>query len=45
VLVEGGLVSTTYEPGNGKGKKAKTNKQTFWRGTGRLARYTRNWVR
>lgn len=30
VLVEGGLVSTTYERGNGKGKKAKTNKQTFW---------------
>jgi len=24
------LVSTTYERGNGKGKKAKTNKQTFW---------------
>jgi single-strand DNA-binding protein len=30
VLVEGSLVSTTYERGNGKGKKAKTNKQTFW---------------
>jgi hypothetical protein len=27
---EGGLVSTTYQRGNGKGKKAKTNKQTFW---------------
>ncbi len=30
ILVEGSLVSTTYERGNGKGKKAKTNKQTFW---------------
>lgn len=30
VLVEGSFVSTTYERGNGKGKKAKTNKQTFW---------------
>jgi single-strand DNA-binding protein len=30
VLVEGSLVSTTYERGNGKGKKAKTNKQTLW---------------
>jgi single-strand DNA-binding protein len=30
VLVEGSLVSTTYERGNGKGKKAKTKKQTFW---------------
>jgi len=30
VLVEGSLVSTTYERGNSKGKKAKTNKQTFW---------------
>ncbi len=30
VLVEGTLVSTTYERGNGKRKKAKTNKQTFW---------------
>jgi len=30
VLVEGSLVSTTYERGNGKGKKARTNKQTFW---------------
>ena len=30
VLVEGSLVSTTYERGNGKGKKATTNKQTFW---------------
>jgi len=29
VLVEGSLVSTTYERGNDKGKKAKTNKQTF----------------
>jgi len=30
VLVEGSLVSTTYERANGKGKKAKVNKQTFW---------------
>ena len=30
VLVEGSLVSTTYERANGKGKKAKANKQTFW---------------
>jgi single-strand DNA-binding protein len=30
VLVEGSLASTTYERENGKGKKAKTNKQTFW---------------
>ncbi len=30
VLVEGSLVSTTYERANGKGKKDKTNKQTFW---------------
>ena len=30
VLVEGSLVSTTYERTNGKSKKAKTNKQTFW---------------
>jgi single-stranded DNA-binding protein len=30
VLVEGSLVSSTYERGNGKDKKAKTNKQTFW---------------
>ena len=30
VLVEGSLVSTTYERANVKGKKAKTNKQTFW---------------
>ena len=30
MLVEGSLVSTTYERANGKGKKAKTNKQTFW---------------
>ena len=30
VLVEGSLVSMTYERANGKGKKAKTNKQTFW---------------
>jgi hypothetical protein len=29
VLVEGSLVSTTHERGTGKGKKAKTNKQTF----------------
>jgi single-stranded DNA-binding protein len=28
VLVEGSLVSTTYERGNGKGKKAKTAKIT-----------------
>ena len=27
VLVEGSLVSSTYERANGKGKKAKTNKQ------------------
>ena len=30
VLVEGSLVSTTYERGNGKGKKAKTAKITSW---------------
>jgi len=30
VLVEGSLISTAYERGNGKGKKAKTTKQTFW---------------
>jgi single-stranded DNA-binding protein len=30
VLVEGSLVSATYERGNGKGKKAESNKQTFW---------------
>ena len=30
VLVDGSLISTTYERGNGKGKQAKTNKQTFW---------------
>ena len=30
MLVEGSLVSTTYERGNGKGKKAKNNKQAFW---------------
>ena len=30
VLVEGSLVSTTYERRNGKGKKAMTSKQTFW---------------
>src|SRR6266478_5415477 len=30
VLVEGSLVSSTYEQANGKAKKAKTNKQTFW---------------
>ena len=31
VLVEGSLISSTYEQANGKGKKAKTNKQTFVR--------------
>lgn len=30
VLIEGSLVSSTYEQTNGKGKKAKTSKQTFW---------------
>jgi len=30
VLVEGSLISTTYEREVGKGKKAKTTKQTFW---------------
>jgi hypothetical protein len=30
MLVEGSLISTTYERGNVKSKKAKTNKQTFW---------------
>ncbi len=30
VLIEGSLVSSTYEQANGKAKKAKTNKQTFW---------------
>lgn len=30
ILVEGTLVSSTYEQTNGKGKKAKTSKQTFW---------------
>jgi hypothetical protein len=30
MLVEGSLVSTTYERANGKAKKAKTNKQTLW---------------
>jgi len=30
VLVEGSLVSTTYERANGKGKKAKTAKITTW---------------
>jgi single-stranded DNA-binding protein len=35
VLVEGSLVSTTYERANGKGKKANTNKQTFWDMAGR----------
>src|SRR6266566_8194544 len=30
ILVEGSLVSTTYERGNGKGKKAKTAKITSW---------------
>ena len=30
VLVQGSLVSSTCERANGNGKKAKTNKQTFW---------------
>jgi single stranded DNA-binding protein len=30
VLVEGSLVSSTYEQANGKGKKAKTAKITSW---------------
>ena len=30
MLVEGSLVSSTYEPANGKGKKAKTAKITLW---------------
>ena len=30
VLVEGSLVSSTYEPPDGKGKKAKTAKITSW---------------
>ena len=30
LTVRSSLVRTTYERGNGKGKKAKTNKQTFW---------------
>jgi len=30
VLVEGSLVSSTYEQPNGKGKKAKTAKITSW---------------
>jgi len=30
VLVEGSLVSATYEQGNGKGKKAKKAKITSW---------------
>jgi len=30
VLVEGELVSSTYEPPNGKGKKAATSKITSW---------------
>jgi single stranded DNA-binding protein len=30
VLVEGSLISSTYEPANGKGKKAKTSKITSW---------------
>jgi single-stranded DNA-binding protein len=30
VLVEGSLVSSTYEQANGKGKKAKTAKITTW---------------
>ncbi len=33
VLVEGSLVSTTYERANGKGKKARANKQTFLPGS------------
>ena len=40
VLVEGSLVSTTYERGNGKGKKAKTSKQTFWGNRLRRSRRT-----
>jgi single stranded DNA-binding protein len=30
VLVEGSLISSTYEPPNGKGKKFKTAKITSW---------------
>src|ERR1700730_12942483 len=30
VLVEGSLISSTYEQANGKGKKAKTAKITTW---------------
>jgi len=30
VLVEGSLVSSTYEQPNGKGKKSKTSKITSW---------------
>ena len=30
VLIEGSLVSSTYEQSNGKGKKAKTSKITLW---------------
>ena len=30
VLVEGSLISSTYERPNGKGKKAKTSKITSW---------------
>jgi single-strand DNA-binding protein len=30
VLVEGSLISSTYEPPNGKGKKSKTAKITSW---------------
>ena len=30
VLIEGSLVSSTYEQPNGKGKKSKTTKITSW---------------
>jgi single-strand DNA-binding protein len=30
VLIEGSLVSSTYEPPNGKGKRSKTTKITSW---------------
>ena len=30
VLVEGSLISSTYEQPNGKGKKSKTTKITSW---------------
>ncbi len=30
MLVEGSLISSTYEQANGKGKKAKTAKITSW---------------